>query len=202
MALDLQLFAIPQLASYVLKKAGNNIDYARDLDKITAPGTLQLHLQMIKADPDGTPVETLNELYNDSLNIIKLYPQGHEERYNFYSKHRGYSTLDYLFEKHSRSITTGKYVSFFSGHEINPGLRESACFQYMDNKQIVDFYAFIQSLEFKSLMRYYDHEDMEQTVYKLAGKEQLPLLEDEFLELKEFYHFAESIGAFVIIKIA
>lgn len=201
MGLDLTLFSISSQAKFVLEKAKTNSDYANDFDKIQDTENLKLHLKMVQANPDGTPEYVLQELIRDSKIVLSHYPDTKIDKYRFHFGGYGYETLNYLLveflkEKH---LNIGKGKIFYDGIDIcNTQLIR---LQYIDHFKTAEISNLLKSIDFSSIVRYYDYEKMLNLVYKLAKPEKLSHLEAEFNNLKIFFNEAVKLDAFVVVKV-
>lgn len=207
MALDLTLIAIPSTAKGLFQKASDNIDYAREFDKIADLKRIELHLKMVQTNPDEQSESALNDLYQDSKNVIEHYPDHNADKYRFHSTGRGYDTLNYLLLKyfnqtsnHELRLIDSNNI-FYSGTAVNSDITEHVRFQYWDNHRTSDFNNFIKNIEFYQLVKFYDHDEMSKVVYKLTTPDKFNYLKEEFEKLQQFYSLASSLDAFVIILV-
>lgn len=202
MGLDLKLFSISSKVDFVLDKAKSNLLYAIDFDKILETETLKLHLKMIQENPDGTPESILKELIQDSIIVLDSYPNRSKENYTFYSKTRGYSTINYLLEKYlidKRKRETSEL--FYSGIKIEND-SQFVRFEYIREKEVSEICDLLELIDFDDLLKYYDLEKMQAIVYKLMCPDMFVFLKEEFSELKKFYKESKKLNAFVVIKIS
>ncbi|MCX8534058.1 DUF1877 family protein [Chryseobacterium luquanense] len=203
MGLDLALFSISNKAKFVLEKAKVNEDYANDFDKIQDTNKLRLHLRMIQSNPDGTPEKVLKELIEDSKVVLSHYPDNKIDKFQFFSQTRGYETLNYLLIKFfvSKNIDFDNTKLFFGGIDIINN-SQYLRFQYFDNLKTLEISNLLQAIDFSDIVKFYDYDEMENTVYKLLKPENLTDLKGEFEELKAFFNEAKLLNAFVVIKIS
>jgi hypothetical protein len=202
MALDLHLFSISGKADFILEKAKSKLFYAIDFDKILDTKTLRLHLKMLQENPDGTPQDILEELIEDSLQVVRFYPNHNIENYTFYSRTQGYSTINYLL-KHYLKDKNKIEVSeiFYSGIKIEND-SQFVRFEYINQEKVSEIYNLLKWVEFDELVHYYDPEKMQDAVYKLVSPDKFVYLKEEFNQLKNFYKEAKKLNAFVIVKIS
>jgi hypothetical protein len=206
MALDLELFAISNKANFIIEKSRQNRHYAIDLDKICDIDKLKLHLEMVRADPNEKDFEeSLTKLIKDNEIITGFYPAKKNDDFRFYSKTRQYETLNYLLLKFFSDKTIQTRIQnnslFYGGTDIDYSKQHTA-FRYLTDERTAEVCDLLNSVDFDSLLPYYDKEKMEQAgVYKLTRPENLENLRDEFQELKQFYNNAKNIDAFILAKI-
>ena len=202
MGLDLKLFSISSKADFVLKKAKSNLHYAIDFDKILNPETLELHLKMIQKNPDGTPETVIQELIQDSFTILNYYPEKDITNYIFSSKTRGYDTINFLLKQYLEDKKRIKVSEiFYSGINIENESQWNR-FQYIDKDKTKEINKLLESIQFADLLKYYDYQKMEHSVYKPTRPDQLFYLKEEFNDLKKFYNESSKLDAFVIVKIS
>lgn len=202
MGLDLKLFSISSKADFVLKKVKSNLHYAIDFDKILNPETLELHLKMIQKNPDGTPETVIQELIQDSFTVLNYYPEKDITNYIFSSKTRGYDTINFLLKQYLEDKKRIKVSEiFYSGINIENESQWNR-FQYIDKDKTKEINKLLESIQFADLLKYYDYQKMEDSVYKPTRPDQLFYLKEEFNDLKKFYNESSKLDAFVIVKIS
>lgn len=202
MGLDLTLFSISNKAKFVLEKAKLNLDYASDFDKIQDTDNLKLQLKIVQANPDGTPEHILQELIEDSKIVLSKYPDKKTDKYQFYSRTRGYETLNYLLTEYLKDnhISIENEKVFFGGTDISDST-QFVRFQYFDNLKTLEISNLLQPIDFSNIVKFYDYQKMESVVYKLTRPENLDYLKAEFVELKTFFNEATKLDAFIVIKV-
>lgn len=118
MGLDLTLFSISTKTNFVIDKAKLNVDYANDFDKIQDTELLRLHLKMVQTNSDENLEHVLLELIEDSKIVLSHYPNNKIQSYQFYSKTRGYETLNYLlaeyYKENGVNFIYGKNILFWN----------------------------------------------------------------------------------------
>lgn len=201
MGLDLTLFSISTKAKFLLEKARINIDYANDFDKIQDTKLLKRHLEMVKANPDGTPEHILEELIEDSKTVLSHYPDFKTDKYQFNFRTSGYETLNYLLKEFLKDQK--KHVErekiFYGGTDIYQ--TQYTSLQFINNLITIEISNLLQSIDFSNLIKFYDYQKMDGVIYKLTKPENLNFLKADFEELKAFFFEATKLNAFVVIKI-
>jgi Domain of unknown function (DUF1877) len=199
--LDLTLFSISNKAKFVLEKAKSNVDYANDFDKIQDTDSLKLHLKMVQAHPDGT-THIIQDLIEDSKIVLSHYPDHKTDKYQFYSRTRGYETLNYLLTEYLKDnhICIENEKVFFGGADIFDST-QFVRFQYLDNLKTLEISNLLQPIDFSNIVKFYDYQKMESVVYKLTRPENLDYLNAEFKELKTFFNEATKLDAFIVVKV-
>lgn len=186
----------------LLRKQNQTCFYAIDFDKILDVKTLRLHLKMIQRNSDVNTENRLEELIEDSIKVVHFYPNHNIENYNFYSRTRGYDTINYLLKhylKDKNKITVSEI--FYSGIMIEND-SQFVRFEYINQEKVNEIYNLLKCVEFDELIKYYNLEEMQNIVYKLIHPDKFVYLKEEFNELKRFYEEAEKLNAFVVVKIS
>ncbi|BDU24436.1 hypothetical protein FLGSB24_11800 [Flavobacterium sp. GSB-24] len=202
MGLDLHLFSIPGKADFVIEKAKSNLSYAIDFDKILDVKTLRLHLKMIQKNSDVNTENRLEELIEDSIKVVYFYPNQNIENYNFYSRTRGYDTINYLLKHYLKDKNKIKVSEIFYSGIMIENDSQFVRFEYINQEKVNEIYNLLKCVEFDELIKYYNLEEMQNIVYKLIHPDKFVYLKEEFNELKRFYEEAEKLNAFVVVKIS
>ncbi|MDQ1163867.1 hypothetical protein QE431_000185 [Flavobacterium sp. SORGH_AS 622] len=202
MGLDLHLFSIPGKADFVIEKAKSNLFYAIDFDKILDVKTLRLHLKMIQRNLDVNTENRLEELIEDSIKVVHFYPNQNIENYNFYSRTRGYDTINYLLKHYLKDKNKIKVSEIFYSGIMIENDSQFLRFEYINQEKVNEIYNLLKCVEFDELIKYYNLEEMQNIVYKLIHPDKFVYLKEEFNELKRFYEEAEKLNAFVVVKIS
>lgn len=205
MGLDLSLIAIPEKGKFIIDKARNNMLYSIELNKILNIELLFSNLKMTQANQDETESLVLLELIEDSKEILKLYPNQNEKEYCFYSKTRGYETLNYLLKKYYEKTENHPFVQnyklFYGGIDIDYG-KQFIRLHYINKEKVCEICGLMESISFNQLLDYYNFDILNGEIYKLTNPENLSYLEVEYNELKQFYIKSKNINAFIIVQIS